>query len=239
MDSATIERPHHRCEPGTATRANDSRETTAPAEARARQREVSGIGVLVLGAVIAASLRADLFVPDRRVLVDPGALRVMSLAVAVGFLAYAIEQDRRLRALEARHDMPTAAPRPVEVAVTLRMHRAQLLGEVVDAVLADVQDASAAEGVELRLLGFDGRARFAGRRGDRSGSMQAVALQQGGRVLGELLVHGALRADAARLDTLGELASAALERARRHEHTMNVLGELRDAVASPVVTLVD
>jgi hypothetical protein len=238
MDTATIERQHHSGESAPLTDARVTRETTAPADARARQREVSSIGVLVLGAVIAASLRADLFVPDRSVLVDPSALRVVSLAVAVAFLAYAIEQDRRLRALEARH-ASSPAPAATTDLVTLRLSRARLLGDVVEAVLADVRAATAATGVELRLLGFDGRARCAGRLGDRSGSPRTTALWHDDRALGELVVFGALRADEARLAALGELAAAALERARHHEHAMNVLGELRDAVATRVVTLGD
>jgi hypothetical protein len=241
MNTATIQHQQRR-EPVEWIEPPDDAEG---ADAKARQREVSGVGLLVLGAVIAASLRADWFAPaaPAHVFVDPGALRALSLAIAVGFLAYAIEQDRRLRALEARHAVDTAtatAAPPVELDITLRLHHAQLLGDVVDALVADVRDATSAAGVELRLRGFDGVARCAGMVGERCSATRTVSVEFGGRELGLLVVHGAVHCREARIDALAALGAAALVRARDHEHTLNVLGELRDAVAARprTVTLV-
>ena len=218
-----------------------------------RRRQIAGVGMLLLTAIVAATLRAGLtHGGDRRGLVDPALLRSASLALAIGFLAYALEQEHRLRRLEARlavrHDTELAvADRLLGAVLTHetseRLHASLLVSDVVAAILDEVARLVDAGTVEVRLRGVDGWSRAAGRRGEPFAPglpPVVVALRARGRRLGELAVDaGVGEADRAVLDAVARDAAAALAHARCYEDAVASLGTLRDelhgAAAGPVI----
>lgn len=221
-----------------------------------RRRQIAGVGMLLLAAVVAATLRAGVTHHDHRGLVDPALLRSASLALAIGFLAYALEQEHRLRRLEARlarrheaelvvADRLLASLLPHEVSEHL--HESLLVSDVIVATLDEVQRLLEVATVELRLRGLDGHMRVAGRRGEPfapDAPPLVVALRARGRRLGELAVDaGVCEGNRAVLDTLARDAAAALANARCYEDAIASLGTLRDELhdlaSCGVTTVID
>jgi hypothetical protein len=218
-----------------------------------RRRQIAGVGMLILCGIIAATLRAGLtHSQDHRMLVDPVLLRSASLALAIGFLAYALEQEHRLRRLEARllmrHETElVVADRLLGSVlthqVTEHLHASLLVSDVVASTLDEVVRVLEVATVEVRLRGLDGRTRVAGRRGEPfapDAPPIVVALRARGRRLGELAVDaGVCEGDRAVLDALARDAAAALLNARSYEDAIASLGTLRDELhdlaAGPVI----
>lgn len=218
-----------------------------------RRRQIAGVGMLLLAAIAAATLRAGLVQGrDHRGLVDPALLRSASLALAIGFLAYALEQEHRLRRLEARlavrHDAElVVADRLLGAVLThetsQHLHASLLVSDVVAAILAEVARVADVDSVEVRLRGLDGRMRVAGRHGEPfppDGPPVVVALHARGHRLGELAVDASVsEGDRAVLDALARDAAAALANARCYEDAVASLGTLRDELhetaAGPVI----
>lgn len=204
-------------------------------DTHSRRREIAGVGGLVGAAVIAVALRAD--VADAwGGLMPAGRLRAVSVALAVGFVAYAVAQEHHLRVLDAQRRSELASvlgacdrllTRAAAAPAVERLHRSVLVGDVVDALVQEVA-AVGPDGVSVELIGLDGRARRAGAVGrtDVGGERWPLVAQR--RRIGAVLVHGPIAAgDRAVVDELVRHAASALANARRYEDALAALGELR------------
>src|SRR5579885_3047672 len=78
--------------------------------AQERERELAALGALVGVLVVSVSLRAGALHAAHQSLLAPAWLRTTCLALAVGFAAYALDQERTLRA-SARADRADVADR--------------------------------------------------------------------------------------------------------------------------------
>lgn len=200
---------------------------------RTRQREVAGIGLLVGALVVVVSLRAGSLHAQHLTLLDPVWLRSVCLALAVGFAAYALDQEHQLGVGRVAPAAPGDASARPDGALHV-LHQSLLVGDTIDALLDAASATARADGVALELVGVDGTERVAGRRGlpaiDGDGPAHRVVLEHDGCHLGHLVAWGRLsRGEQRAFALLARYGAAALVNARRYEHALLLAECVADA----------